>query len=321
MARPWRIEYEGAIYHVISRGNERRAIFLDDRDRDVFLQTLGQMAFRFDLEVYAYVLMNNHYHLLIRTEKANLSKSMHWFLVTYTSRFNKRHTRNGHLFQGRFKSILVEDEHYLLKLSCYIHRNPLRAKIVRRLVDYPWSSYKVYAYGKSHPDWLRTSLIFSQFSQKDKYKAYREMVQSYSGEEKKTYEDFRHGLILGSRAFVDRIRSTFLTERPDIELPQQKKVSKDRDIREVTEKAADYLGCDIDDFKVSLRIGRDEKENRDLLIYLLWEKGLYKANEIGELFGLSYSSISKIAHHAHDKIKEDKRYRAKYTKLNSLFQI
>ena len=321
MARPWRIEYEGAIYHVLSRGNERRDIFLDDSDRDLFLQTLGQMAFRFDLEVHAYVLMNNHYHLLIRTNRPNLSKSMHWFLVTYTSRFNMSHARNGHLFQGRFKSILVENEHYLLKLSCYIHRNPLRAKIVRRLVDYRWSSYKVYGYGKSHPDWLRTNLLWSQFSQKDKNRAYREMVQSYSGEEKKTYEDFRHGLILGSEAFIDRIRSTFLTERPNIEIPQQNKVSKDRDYREVIEKAADYLGCDIYDFKVSPRIGRDEKENRDLLIYLLWEKGLYKVYEIGDLFGLSYSSISKIAHHARGKIKENKRFRVKYNKLNSLFKI
>jgi len=147
------------------------------------------------------------------------------------------------------------------------------------------------------------------------------MVQSYSGEEKKIYEDIRHGLILGSKAFIDRIRSTFLTESPDIELPQQKKVSKDRDIREVIEEAADCLGCHIDDYKVSGRIGREEKENRDLLIYLLWEKGLYKAYEIGDLFGLGYSSISKIAHHARVKIKESKRFKAKYNKLNSLIKI
>ena len=148
MGRAWRIEFEGALYHVLSRGNERREIFYNAGDRRLFLRRLGEMAERYEIEVYAYVLMANHYHILMRTHRANLSKAMHWFGVSYTNRFNAMHGRSGHLFQGRFKSMLVENDAYLLGVSHYIHRNPLRAGIVKRLVDYPWSSYRAYAYGK-----------------------------------------------------------------------------------------------------------------------------------------------------------------------------
>ena len=110
MARAWRIEYEGALYHVLSRGNEGRPIFLDNDDRLLFLETLGEMSERFEIDIFAYVLMDNHYHLLFRTNRANLSKSMQWFGATYTKRFNIRHNRAGHLFQGRFKNMLVEND-------------------------------------------------------------------------------------------------------------------------------------------------------------------------------------------------------------------
>ena len=109
MARPWRIEYEGALYHVFSRGNNQQDIFLTDDDRHLFLDTIGQMSERFDTEIFAYVLMDNHYHLLLRTPKANLSRSMQWFGTTYTRRFNLDHFQSGHLFQGRFKCILVQN--------------------------------------------------------------------------------------------------------------------------------------------------------------------------------------------------------------------
>ena len=152
MARAWRIEYEGALYHVLSRGNEQQDIFLDNDDRKLFLTTVGDMSERFGIDIFAYVLMDNHYHLLFRTKRANLCRSMQWFGATYTKRFNLRHNRSGHLFQGRFKNMLVQNEAYLMQLSYYIHRNPLRAAMVRRLADYRWSSYRVYAYGRGQPN-------------------------------------------------------------------------------------------------------------------------------------------------------------------------
>ena len=152
MARAWRIAYEGALYHVLSRGNERRDIFLDDEDRRLFLTGLAEAGERFAVDVFAYVLMGTHYHLLLRTRRANLSKAMQWLGLSYTTRFNFKQSRSGHLFQGRFKSMLVQNDAYLLQLSYYIHRNPLRAGMVERLADYRWSSYRAYAYEKRAPE-------------------------------------------------------------------------------------------------------------------------------------------------------------------------
>ena len=136
MSRPWRIEFKGALYHLLSRGNEGSDIFKNDQDRTGFLYAVGEMSERFDVDIFAYVLMDNHYHLLVKTRQANLKKAMQWFGTTYTQRFNRRHFRSGHLFQGRYKSIIIQNDAYLLQLSYYIHRNPLRAGMVRRLADY-----------------------------------------------------------------------------------------------------------------------------------------------------------------------------------------
>lgn len=282
MARQWRIEYEGALYHVLSRGNEGRNIIVDDQDRACFLEALDRMCDRFEVEIYAYVVMDNHYYLLLRTNRSNLSKSMQWFGVTYTRRFNLRHGRSGHLFQGRFKSFLIENDTYLMRLSCYIHRNPLRAGIVDRLVDYRWSSYPVYAYGKNHPTWLNVYLILSQFNVKDKQKAYREEVQKYAGEETRIWEDVRHGLFVGTKEFIDRIKSTYLPKKPHVEIPQQRQLLKEQDVRSLLSKAAPALECNLKDFLQSSRITGPNKDNRDLLIYLLWETSLYTNKEIGD---------------------------------------
>jgi len=321
MSRQWRIEYVGALYHVLSIGNERKEIFNGNEDRKVFLEALAQMSNRFDVEVHAYVLMGNHYHLLLRTKRANLSKAMQWFGVTYTRRFNLRNARIGHLFQGRFKSILVENESYLLRLSCYIHRNPLRAGMVHRLVDYVWSSYPAYAYGKNYPNWLETDLILSQFPGKDRHRAYRSEIQRYSRAEKKVIEDFRHALLLGSREFIEHIKSTYLKERPESELPQQKAVLRDRDPGELLERAGDSLKCDVEDFRRSFKIGKEEKDKRDLLLYILWELGIYSGREIGEVLGLGYSSVSRRAHIVRERIQKDKVFKKTFKDIKSKIKI
>ena len=119
MSRPWRIEYPGALYHLLSRGNQRGDIFVTEKDRSSFLDTVGEMSKRFDIDIFAYVLMDNHYHILARTRQANLKKAMQWFGTTYTQRFNGRHFRSGHLFQGRYKSIIIQNDAYLRQLSYY----------------------------------------------------------------------------------------------------------------------------------------------------------------------------------------------------------
>ena len=190
MARQWRIEFKGGIYHIHSRGNQRQIIFKDDKDRETFIDILGDASIRFTIEIYAYVLMGNHYHMLIKTKVANLSKTMQWIGSTYTRRFNLRHKQSGHLFQGRFKSILVENETYLLRLSYYIHRNPIRAGMVTRLADYEWSSYRAYAYKKvNFPPWLKIDFILSRFSSKDQKRSYRLNAQNYSDQNNKICGD------------------------------------------------------------------------------------------------------------------------------------
>jgi len=142
MTRPLRLEYEGAIYHVTSRGNAQEDVFLKDSDRTRFLEILGDVVARYGWICHAYCLMNNHYHLLIETPRANLSRGMQFLNGVYTQWFDRQHERVGHLFQGRFKAILVEKESHLLELTRYIVLNPVRAKMVRGVRDRPWSSYR-----------------------------------------------------------------------------------------------------------------------------------------------------------------------------------
>ena len=320
MGRAWRIEYEGALYHILSRGNEQKDIFYDDQDRLLFLATIGEMSERFEIDVFAYVLMGNHYHLLLKTNRANLSKSMQWLGVTYTRRFNLRHFRSGHLFQGRFKSIIVQNDAYLMRLSCYIHRNPLRAGIVKRLADYRWSSYKAYAYGDKAPEWLITKQIFSQFKGIDKYKAYREKVQRYAKEEKKLLEDLRYGMIIGSKKFVDKIRNTYLPEKPHKEIPQQRDLAKHFDPVVRLKEAAKILDCDLDHFRRVSRITKSERDDRNLLVFSVWKTGRLTNNEIGNLFGMTYSSVSHIVKTVRLKIEKDQDLKERYSKIYSLFQ-
>jgi REP element-mobilizing transposase RayT len=321
MGRAWRIEFDGAFYHVMSRGNEGRNIFFCDDDRQGFLGAVCEISERFEIDIFAFVLMDNHYHLLIRTRRANLSKAMQWLGVTYTRRFNNKHSRIGHLFQGRFKSIIVQNDIYLMQLSCYIHRNPLRAGAVNRLARYPWSSYPVYAYGNKGPQWLSTELILSQFDEKSRHRDYREKVQGYAKEEKRLLEDLKHGMILGSKRFVDNIRSTYLPQVPHREIPQQKSMFKEFNPVSFLDKAAKILNCDIRRFQQSSRISSSDKEDRDILVYALWKTGILTNEKIGQLFGVTSSSISHSVRALSLKLKKDRQVRDKLDQIYSLFKI
>ena len=321
MSRAWRIEYEGALYHILSRGNEQGDIFYDNADRVLFLDTIGQMSERFEVAIYAYVLMDNHYHLLVKTRRANLSKAMHWFGTTYTQRFNNRHNRSGHLFQGRYKSIIIENDAYLMQLSCYVHRNPLRAGLVKRLAEYPWSSYLAYGYGKPAPEWLSTDLILSQFQPGLERSQYRDKVQKYSNEEKRLWEDFRHGLFLGSKEFVKRLRKEFLPEKADTEIPSQRRAVTISRPDEAVDKAGRLLGCHVDDFLEKQRVRGQLKEKRDLMIYFIWQTGLLTNEKIGALFGINYSSVSHSVRSVKTKMTNDPKFRVYCDDLYSQFKV
>ena len=302
MARQWRIEYPGALYHVFSRGNAKKDIFWSDRDRHLFLSLLETLSSRFHIDIYAYVLMTNHYHLLLKTHDANLSRAMQWFGTSFTRKFNLNNRQTGHLFQGRFKSIIVENDAYLLRLSCYIHRNPLRAGIAERLVDFPWSSFRFYTDKEKPPTWLLTQPILDQLSGKDRHKAYRIKVQQYSHEEKRIWEEVKHGLIIGSQNFVSDLKSRFLGDSKDEELPQHNSMFRDFKPEGIIKIGSETLDFDLEAARKAKKIGADEKDKRDLLIYLLWETGRLSNKEMGAIFGLTYSAISRCVKSIADRI-------------------
>ena len=321
MGRAWRIEYEGALYHLMSRGNDGQDIYLNDADRNSFLDTISEMSERFDVDIFAYVLMPNHYHLLARTNRANLKKAMQWFGTAYTRRFNNRNLKKGHLFQGRYKSILIQNDAYLMQLSCYIHRNPLRAGIISRLIDYKWSSYPIYAYAKKCPDWLSTQVILSYFKGSNKHKQYREKVQKYAEEEKRLLEDLHHGMILGAEKFVNKIRKQFLPDIPHNDLPQQKQLAKDIKVEGLLKKSAEIVQIDIDKCVQAKRLHGIDKHKRDLIVYFLWNKGLMTNEKLGQLFNMSYSAVSHCVKRFKEKMNKDKKVKSQFEKLNSQFKL
>jgi hypothetical protein len=208
-----------------------------------------------------------------------------------------------------------------MQLSCYIHRNPLRAGAVNRLAQYHWSSYPVYAYGKKGPQWLSTELILSQFDEKSRHQGYREKVQGYAKEEKRLLEDLQHGMILGSKRFVDKIRSTYLPQVPHREIPQQKSIFKEFNTVSFLNKAAKILNCDIRRFRQSSRISSSDKEDRDIIVYALWKSGILTNEKIGELFGVTSSSISHSVRALSLKLKNDRQSSDKLGQIYSLFKI
>ena len=213
MARPLRIEYPGAFYHITSRGNERKAVFKSARDREKFLSYLGSATERYAAIVHVYCLMDNHYHLLLETPAGNLSQIMHHINGAYTTYYNTKRERSGHLFQGRFKAILIEADEYAKELSRYLHLNPVRAGMCAHAEEYPWSSCRYYTVETKAPDWLQRGFILGTFG-KDfsvAMKGYRDFVQAVMGE---SYDNplagLEHSVILGSSPFVAEIRDRYL---------------------------------------------------------------------------------------------------------------
>lgn len=221
MARPLRVEFAGAIYHVTGRGNAREAIFRDDADRESFLSVLGEVIERAGWLMHAMCLMDNHYHLLIETPEANLSRGMRQINGVYTQRFNRRHGRVGHVFQGRFKAIVVERESYLLELARYIVLNPVRARRVSHPGRYRWSSYLATAGRAPRPSWLSTDWILSQFAKTRTLAQQRYAKFVSEGKDLPSpWSELRGQVLLGSEAFGERMHPLLLQKQALKEIPR-----------------------------------------------------------------------------------------------------
>jgi REP element-mobilizing transposase RayT len=215
MARSLRTDFAGALHHVTSRGNERRPVFYDDRDRERFLTFLDETARRFGWSVTAYVLMTNHFHLVVQTPEASLSRGMHWLNTKYVVWFNRRHQRSGHLFGGRFKAFLIDKEAYFTTVLRYVVLNPVRAKMVERPEDYRWSSYRATAGLESAPEWLDLKAALSPFAPQTELAQayYREFVTLRIASEERLWDQVINGIYLGTESWAKSIRK-FIDSKP-----------------------------------------------------------------------------------------------------------
>jgi putative transposase len=227
MTRPLRLEFSGAIYHVTSRGDRQEPIFRTDGDRHAWLGVLATVCARFRWNVHAFCLMGNHYHLLVETPDGNLARGMRQLNGEFTQRFNFRHRIVGHLFQGRYKAILVQRQTYLLALSRYVVLNPVRAGMVTSADLWPWSSYSMTCCDALAPEWLDTHWLLSQFGEERgaAVHAYRDFVASGRGAASPLLGT-RHQLVLGDDAFVKRFYAgEMLTHRTETSRTQKRGVA------------------------------------------------------------------------------------------------
>jgi putative transposase len=273
MSRPLRIEFAGALYHVTSRGDGQEDIYLDDSDREVFLEVLDEVCERFNWTPHAYCLMGNHYHLLLETPDGNLSKGMRHLNGVYTQRFNRKHKRVGHVFQGRYKAIIVQKQTYLLELARYIVLNPVRARMVRSAKDWPWSSYRATAGMAEAQPWLVTDWILSSFSDQrseaiERYKAF----VAEGKDQPAVWEQLKNQIYLGTDAFIAKMQS----KKPDKE-----------DLSEVPLGQRRTMAKPLEHFAA-------RGKSRDEAIVNAYNSGAYGMKEIGDHFGLHYSRVSRI---------------------------
>jgi hypothetical protein len=316
MARPWRIEYEGALYHVFSSGNEQRAIFETAEDRVNFLLMLGRMADRFKIDIFGYVLIYNHYDVLLRTQTPNLARAMHWFGTAYTRRFNLDHSRSGHLFQGRYRGTLVENAEGVAELSCHIHLKPVRLKLVEDPADYPWSSYNAYAFDTPLPIRIDRRFVLSVMPGPDRHSSYREMALQLGTQGGNILRKLHHGMLYGSREFVERIRSTYIGAAPQPEVTGQRKVFCDRNLKKLLEDVTAAL-----DLSECTALDDGEREDCDLRMFFLWRTGIFKNRDIGSLFGLSHSTVSRRVKSFEERIRSDEELTVRLSALSEQLQV
>jgi putative transposase len=303
MARQPRLEYEGALHHVMSRGNDGIPIFRDDADRVLFLELLGEEVGRSRWIVHEYSLMGNHFHLEIETPQCTLSTGMHRLLSRYAQRFNRGHGRRGHLFQERFKNVLVENETYGLVLSRYIALNAVRAGFVERPEDWRWCSYAARAGFVRAPLWLTIDPLLSQFGpdHETRQKAYRAFVLEGMGATEDLLEQAVAGMYLGTKSWIDRIQVLLDgTERSD-EHPREQVHPGRPELNDVLAAVTQTFDMTVD----TLVTSRGSLARR-MAAYFAFEEGLVTLRQIAERLGvLSRGGISSLVKRFRHEIRID----------------
>lgn len=275
MARPLRIEYAGALYHVTSRGDRREDIYFDDDDRERWLAVFAQVCSRFNWRCHAWCLMDNHYHIVIETIEGNLSQGMRQLNGVYTQQFNRKHGLFGHLFQGRYKAILVEKNSYLFELSRYVVLNPIRAGMVKGMDDWRWSSYPAMKGDTTVPDWLETDWLLGQFgkSRKVARRDYKNFVREGVGLPS-IWDDLRSQIYLGDDQFVEKMKAI------------HDKAKQQHDLKEVPRIQRRPAAKTLEWYEQTY-------ESRDDAIAQAYFSGDYTMKQIASWFNVHYSTVSR----------------------------
>lgn len=279
MARPLRIEYPGAVYHLTSRGNARADIFADATDRQTFLLLLESTVNRFNWICHAYCLMDNHYHLLIETPDGNLSMGMRHLNGVYTQAFNRRHKSVGHVFQGRFKAIIVEKESHLLELCRYVVLNPVRAGMVSSPQKWRWSSYRATVGNARKESYLSTDWLLGQFGEikSEARIKYRQFVKDGMVEKETPWEKLKGQIILGSDVFIERSREFIMGKEHFTEIPRFQRMAGRPQL--------DVL------FPAGEQVTKKERNTRIVEAHV---KHGYTLREIAVHLAIHYTTVSKV---------------------------
>ena len=301
------MEHEGAIWHVTSRGNERRAIFRDTNDRSSFLQLLGRTVMDARWRLHAYALMFNHYHLIIETPERTLSRGVKQLNESWAQYFNWRHDRVGHLFQGRFAGILVERETHLLELVRYVVLNPVRSGTVEHAFDYPWSNYRATAGLALKPEWLEVDWTLAQFhpDRRVATEMYREFVADARGAKYCPWEHVTGEVYLGSRNFCANVERLIAARSPSPEVPLRQRRFLHASFEDVLSAVCGSFGETPETLSTkSRRVGRKA------LAQLAREECGVTYREVGVFLGVTDWAAAKLTVAGRDLEDIDASYRA-----------
>jgi REP element-mobilizing transposase RayT len=293
MSRPLRIEFPGAWYHVMNRGAAHRNVFTRNRHRSLFLDLLEDLLRMFQVELHAYCLMDNHYHLLMHTPKGNLQRAMRHLNGVYTQRHNRLERTDGPLFRGRYKAILVDADAYLLSVSRYIHLNPVEAGVVKIPSEYPWSSYPAYIGLAKRPAWLHTGQSLRMIGQRRVQERYRAFVElGVDGETARFYAAKKASPILGGDAFRKQVLED---RRGHCEVPEARRLRPAPGLPDIVDAVAEVYGVARETIMTASR-GRGAKNPaRAMALYVSRKLAGAPLNEIAGYFGLRhYGSVSGV---------------------------
>lgn len=315
MARPLRIQYPGAFYHITARGNERKAVYNSTQDRKQFLLYLESAHKRYGAIIHAYCLMGNHYHLLLETPRENLSQVMHHINGAYTTYYNIKRRRSGHLFQSRYKAILVEKDAYCQELSRYIHLNPLRAGMVNMVEEYHWSSYQSYIGMRKDEQWLETGYVLGYFGsgKSTARKKYRKYVEEAVG---KAVDDpsklVYASTILGGASFISWVQNL---------IKEEIKGSKKKKDVPALKGLAGKPSLDRIQEVVTNMAGSDSRMIKKMCLYVSQCIAGYSLSEIGERCGMEGAAVSQSNRRFKEKITRDEKIKRLLDEIKAMLNV